>query len=313
LAISSNERVTLKILYRNNKRSEATTNSATEAMQDPERFGAAGPAVAPAAVSVSAVNLPSSFPSRHHYYQHDQQAYVWSRVHIHPSVSSEGVATTIVPPPRSGAASVVVQGKLYIFGGYGGGTGRLDDFYAFDFSSSSWEQVPVLSEERPGCRENNGVVVLSDRDQSIILFGGYNGHSWLNDLWKFDIATKVWTCLEESSPDNVRVTINVEDETNAAGIGMRQNNNNNDNNIQASQQDERPSCRFGYVSVVYDNKLVLWGGFDGQRWLNDMHVYDFATTSWRVVQQFGHAVSPRSCPAWVSDGKFLYIQGGCKY
>jgi leucine-zipper-like transcriptional regulator 1 len=158
------------------------------------------------------------------------------------------------------------------------------------------------------------VVVLSDRDQSIILFGGYNGHRWLNDLWKFDITAKTWTCLEESSPDNVRVAINVEDETNAAGIGMRQNNNNNnDNNNQASQQDKRPSCRFGYVSVVYDNKLVLWGGFDGQRWLNDMHIYDFSTSTWSVVEQNGHPVSPRSCPAWVSDGKYLYIQGGCKY
>lgn len=27
-----------------------------------------------------------------------------------------------IPPPRSGAASVVVKGRLYMFGGYGGGT-----------------------------------------------------------------------------------------------------------------------------------------------------------------------------------------------
>lgn len=40
--------------------------------------------------------------------------------------------TTIHNPPpaaRSGAASVVVRGKLYVFGGYGGGTGRLSDFW----------------------------------------------------------------------------------------------------------------------------------------------------------------------------------------
>lgn len=33
------------------------------------------------------------------------------------------------PMPRSGAASVVVRGKLYVFGGYGGGSGRLSDFW----------------------------------------------------------------------------------------------------------------------------------------------------------------------------------------
>ena len=41
----------------------------------------------------------------------------------------------------------------------------------------------MKSHERPGCRENNGVVI-SDASKSIYLFGGYNGNSWLNDLWK---------------------------------------------------------------------------------------------------------------------------------
>ena len=67
--------------------------------------------------------------------------------------------------------------------GYGGGTGRLDDFYSFDFDTTTWEQVHVLGDEKPGCRENNGVVI-SDSSRSIYLFGGYNGTSWLNDLWK---------------------------------------------------------------------------------------------------------------------------------
>jgi leucine-zipper-like transcriptional regulator 1 len=280
-------------------------------MQDPERFGAAGPAVPTASDESSS----SSSTPRCRSHQHDQQAYIWSRVHMNPSIAAGG---TVVPPPRSGAASVVVQDKLYVFGGYGGGTGRLDDFYAFDFLSSSWEQVQVLSEEKPGCRENNGVVVLSDRDQSIILFGGYNGNRWLNDLWKYDISSKRWTCLEESSPDTVGM-MNEEDETNAAGMGMppqqpfNNNNNNNNNSNNSASTSQRPSCRFGYVSVVYDNKLILWGGFDGQRWLNDMYVYDFGSSNWSSVQQFGILPSIRSCPASAADGKYLYIQGGCEF
>ncbi len=39
------------------------------------------------------------------------------------------------PPCRSGAASVVVGDKMYIFGGYGGEEGRLDDFWEFDFGA----------------------------------------------------------------------------------------------------------------------------------------------------------------------------------
>lgn len=78
--------------------------------------------------------------------------------------------------------------KSFIPQGYGGGTGRLDDFYSFSFEDNKWEKVEVLSQERPGCRENNGVVI-GDREQ-MYLFGGYNGSSWLNDLWRFDIDTK---------------------------------------------------------------------------------------------------------------------------
>ena len=41
-------------------------------------------------------------------HRRDRQSFLWSKVNL----SDE----SILPPPRSGAASVVVQGKLYMFG-----------------------------------------------------------------------------------------------------------------------------------------------------------------------------------------------------
>lgn len=70
-----------------------------------------------------------------------------------------------------------------------------------------------------------------------------------------------------------------------------------------------PTRRFGYVSVVHNNKLVLWGGFDGSRWLNDMFVFDFSTKSWIEVHAKGALPSVRSCPAWAKDETHVYIQG----
>jgi N-acetylneuraminic acid mutarotase len=185
------------------------------------------------------------------------------------------------PPARSGAASVIIDGKLYIFGGYGGGTGRLDDFYAFDFERNQWEQVEILSEERPSCRENNGVVASGDSSR-LCLFGGYNGRQWLNDLWVFDLASKRWTCIQESS-----------DPTNGA-----------------ESASKVPSRRFGYVSVVHRNKFILFGGFDGSSWLNDMWEFSFETKEWKCVQARGQLPSARSCPAWVQDDSHVYIIGG---
>ena len=44
------------------------------------------------------------------------------------------------PGRRSGAASVMVGTKLYIFGGYGG-NGRLDDFFCYDLEQKSWTKI----------------------------------------------------------------------------------------------------------------------------------------------------------------------------
>lgn len=237
------------------------------------------------------------------------QALTWSRVN--------SIGGSKVPPPRSGAASVVVKGRLYMFGGYGGGTGRLDDFYSFSFDTCTWEEVQVLSKEKPGCRENNGVVIGDS--SRVYLFGGYNGTAWLNDLWMFDIDTKSWTCIQESSDDeNGGIVVGDANSETAGGqaaaqLDMNQHEQQSHRNRsvqQGSNDGNAPSRRFGYVSVVHEGKFVLFGGFDGTRWLNDMFEFDFKKKSWREIQAKGELPSVRSCPAWAKDDTRVYIQGG---
>ena len=117
---------------------------------------------------------------------------------------------------------------------------------------------------------------------------------------KFDIESHEWTCIQESSDPRPA------DETNMA-IG------DHDGDIVGTVPGVRgkvPTRRFGYVSVVHDNKLVLFGGFDGSRWLNDMYVFDFESKSWREIQSRGVLPSVRSCPAWAKNDTHVYIQGG---
>lgn len=35
-----------------------------------------------------------------------------------------------------------------------------------------------------------------------------------------------------------------------------------------------PSPRMGHTLTRYANKFILWGGFDGRSWLNDIHFLD---------------------------------------
>ena len=110
-----------------------------------------------------------------------------------------------------------------MFGGYGGSS-RLSDLYYYTFKTETWTQVKGDNEEAwPGVRENNGVLVCTGEE--VLVFGGYNGKEWLNDLWSLDMESHEWTLLSE----------------------------------------EGPSCRFGYVSVVYKTGYYLLGGYDGDR------------------------------------------------
>ena len=59
-----------------------------------------------------------------------------------------------------------------VLGGYGGGIDRLDNFYSFSFEENEWREVEVLSDERPGCQENNGVV-WSKLDGGVVMIGIY--------------------------------------------------------------------------------------------------------------------------------------------
>ena len=154
-----------------------------------------------------------------------------------------------MPLPRSDGLTYISQPTKSQ--GYGGGTGRLDDFYSYRFDTDEWEEVEVLSSEKPGCRENNGVVIGDS--SRVYLFGGYNGTAWLNDLWSFDIQTKRWTCIQESSGP---AGDGGDDATGGGGGG---------GGDALGAATVAPSRRFGYVSVVHNNKFVLFGGFDGSR------------------------------------------------
>jgi leucine-zipper-like transcriptional regulator 1 len=129
----------------------------------------------------------------------------------------------------------------------------------------------------------------------------------------FDIKTQRWTCIQESSDDSQRP-----DESDAAVGDIAINNNNNPVNncnwiqqpLSARVRGKIPCRRFGYVSVVHHGKFILFGGFDGQRWLHDMFVFDLATRIWTEIEPRGAIPSVRSCPAWAKDATHVYIHGG---
>lgn len=152
-------------------------------------------------------------------------------------------------------------------------------------------------------------MVIGDSSR-MYLFGGYNGATWLNDLWMFDIDTQKWTCIQESSSEGSSVaavpTLNENELPSSSPLVHALQRMATQ---RATAEGVVPTHRFGYVSVVHNNKFVLFGGFDGVRWLNDMYEFDLQTNKWNRIAARGNLPSVRSCPAWAKDDRYVYIHG----
>ena len=179
------------------------------------------------------------------------------------------------PTPRSGAAGVVLDNSLYVFGGYGG-SNRLSDMHRFDILNSKWSVV-TTSGQTPTARETTGAVV---RRNALYMFGGYSGSSWLNDLWRFDNDAN-------NSDQGTWVEI-------TCGV------------------NHLPAPRFGFSSGIVDDKLIIFGGFDGTKWMADTWLFDFDKVSWSLLSKPENTPNPsaRSCPASSVVDDALYIFGG---
>lgn len=105
----------------------------------------------------------------------------------------------------------------------------------------NWVQRSV-SGGSPSQRMGHKIVYIS-KTKKFIMFGGYNGSSYLNDLWEFNPATNSWTQLTPSGgPPPAR-----------AYHCMAYNN--------------------------YHNEVWVYGGFNGSS-LNDVWKYKVSTNQW---------------------------------
>ena len=99
-----------------------------------------------------------------------------------------------IPSPRRGHGHVLLEGKLFIFGGFDGNK-RFNDLHCFHFESLTWE---CLSPNK----ENFNPIILPEvrsypgfwtEGENLFLFGGRGSRiGFLRDLWMFRLSDKKW-------------------------------------------------------------------------------------------------------------------------
>lgn len=201
-----------------------------------------------------------------------------------PNYGSKGIASANNwPGSRAYCAATWVDqtGNLWLFGGQAGGIGTTNDLWKYDITTNLWtwvsgtntlagfgvdgvygtKNVPSVNNIPPSRMHTSATWV--DDQNNLWLFGGIKVNSdELNDLWKYNIATKEWTWV---SGDNAYAQPNVYGTKGIAAI----TNKPGARRIHCSWKDT-------------SNNLWFFGGFDNAagNYKNDVWKFDIAANMW---------------------------------
>ncbi len=162
--------------------------------------------------------------------------------------------------PRYGHQAVVFNGHMWLIGGRDKDYKRLNDVWS-STDGKKWDlelahtDTPASTQFTP--RYNHQAVVFNGR--MWIIGGRDKDYKKLNDVWSFDGKTKTWT-QELAHTDNPPAT--------------------------------QFTPRHSHQAVVFDGKMWVIGGFDGQKRFNDVWSFDGKTKTW--TQELAHTDTPAS-------------------
>ena len=71
-----------------------------------------------------------------------------------------------------------------------------------------------------------------------------------------------------------------------------------------------PRARYRGTCVISGDAMILHGGHDGNRHMQDTHVFDFITMSWSTLLTEGPIPSPRDSHVAVVHDKSMFLYGG---
>ena len=180
-----------------------------------------------------------------------------------------------IPPARQFHTSSIIDDKMYIFGG-GDGKYWLNDLLIFNLKTYEWEGPVETKGTAPSGRLQHAAIVY---DKKIFIFGGEpDRYRQLNDLFYLDI---------KNSGGSSKMTW-----------------------YKPKTYEPPPTPRVSATGWLVDSEIYFFGGFDGVRWLNDLHTFCLKTMTWSKKLTYGDKPSPRCRHSTNYLNGRLYIFGG---
>ncbi|KAL6066617.1 Kelch motif, variant 2 [Balamuthia mandrillaris] len=179
--------------------------------------------------------------------------------------------------PHKCHSATLVGDNLFIFGG-GDGPTYFDTLYMLNTKTMTWSQ-PKTEGKAPGPRRAHTATLV---DKRIFIFGGGDGKKALNEIFVLDADTMTWSEFEATP---------------------------------ATKKDSVPGPRgFHTATLVAKDKILIFGGSDGNECFSDVFILDTTTKQWfekTIVNPF-----PRLAHTQTLVGPMLFVFGGhdgCDY
>jgi dynein heavy chain, axonemal len=182
-----------------------------------------------------------------------------------------------LPSPRGGHSAVCIEGRLWLFGGYGGpqySRRDLNDTYCLDCSTLEWLRVQPKGTP-PAPRSGHSAVAV---DRRMFVLGGRSASAEHSDMFILDaglLSALTWSCVATGSMS---------------------------------------VPRWSHCTYALSEKLFIFGGAGGAiregnhcgTLLNDIAVFDTGTLRWSAPPVSGDLPLPRS------DAPLEYHSGGSR-
>jgi len=184
-----------------------------------------------------------------------------------------------VGPRRTKHTMVAYKDAVYVFGG-DKGKSMLNDLLRFDVKEKSWGRA-VSNGTPPAPRYHHSAVV---HGASMYIFGGFSGNihsnsnlTNRNDLWEYKFTMGQWQSID------------------------------------LQPNSSRPVPRSAHGAAVFDGKLWIFAGYDGNNRLNDMWTIPLTGQEprrWEEVNQLGEC-PPTCCNFPVAVARdYMYVFSG---
>lgn len=192
--------------------------------------------------------------------------------------------TTLVPPrpgpapgaplARFGHTAVVLDGALYVFGGYDQHGWLLADLFRFDLRTATWTRLPPPPSSPAALERMHHVAVAHGRTM-LVQGGRGEGSAALADLVEYHVDAKSWARLV------------------CSGVAPARSGH---------------SAAFVAASEA-GGVLAVFGGAEGPRHSAELHLLDLRTRHWRLAD-LPHAPAARYFAAATAAAQGVFIFGG---